>query len=186
MATAIARDFRKVCRIGTIDTGNKRRASVFVKIELREGRLSISGVIGPLASGNALGGCGQIDMGFAHRNPAGNDKRYSKPIRPCDIRFAPGWTDDKWLDLLDVWNRWHMNDMKAGTAAQEEWLRQNPVDATYPKSHYTEASKALTDAGLNPDNGYMYGSKWLSEEIPEETIAFIVSLPDTDKQPAWC
>jgi hypothetical protein len=42
-----------------------------------DGRFSISGVIGPLPSGNALGGCGQIDMEFAHRNDNDNDKRYS-------------------------------------------------------------------------------------------------------------
>ncbi len=57
---------------------------LFAKIEIDNGKLSISGVIGPMKSGNARGGCGQIDMEFAHRNPAHDDQRYNPPTPTCD------------------------------------------------------------------------------------------------------
>lgn len=33
--------------------------------------------------------------------------------------------------------------------------------------------------------GYRYGSAWLKEEVPAEVLAFLESLPETDKTPAW-
>lgn len=105
--------FRKVIHPGDVPQHqNGRKFPVFCKIEYTEdGRLSISGVIGPKSNGDAVGGCGQIDMEFAHRDLAKNDKRYSEPIKPEDFTFAVGWDADKWYDFLDIWGRWHLNDM---------------------------------------------------------------------------
>jgi len=86
----------KVMRVGTVKSGN-RWASIFIKAKIDNDRLSISGVIGPLRNGNALGGCGQIDMEFAHRNENDNDPRYDNPIKPSEIRFAKGWDEEKWF-----------------------------------------------------------------------------------------
>lgn len=36
-----------------------------------------------------------------------------------------------------------------------------------------------------PTCGYKYGSAWLREELPTEIVDFLMSLPDTDKTPAW-
>lgn len=90
--------------------------------------------------------------------------------------------DAKAKRMVAIWERWHLNDTKAGSPAQEEWLRQNPVSAVYPESHYEKASAALAGAGLNPDpahlhNGkpYAYGSAWLREELPADVVAEIES-----------
>ena len=82
--------------------------------------------------------------------------------------------------MVAVWERWHLNDMKAGSAAQEKYLREHPLDPAsyaYPKSHYDVASKVLADAGLNPDpaTGYKYGHAWQREELPAEVLAEIRS-----------
>lgn len=113
-------------RIGSIASNNysgKRHVDIFLKAAIDNGKLSITGVIGPKSNGDADGGCGQISMEFEHRNPAHNDKRYSHLITPKEITFAPGWTADKWLDLLDIWETWHLNDMQAGCEHQTgpEW-----------------------------------------------------------------
>lgn len=163
-------NFKKVVRIGTGKTWGGRTYSIFCKIEMKEGRLSISGVEGPLASGNALGACGQIDIHL-------RDNQRS-------ITLAPGWTRGMLTCFFDVWKRWHLNDMKAGTPAQQAELEKHKFPG-YPLSYYTWACEVLEAASLQPDNGYSYGSKWLKEEVPETTIAFLRSLPDTDKQPAW-
>ena len=75
---------RKVIRPGRIMNyyGGRYHPDIFCKITLDNGRLSISGVIGPKSNGNARGGCGQIDMEFMHRNAADNDTRYSDQIKP--------------------------------------------------------------------------------------------------------
>ena len=174
---------KKVMRIGTIPC-NGRRASLFCVVQDRkgDGELSFTGVIGPLRSGNALGGCGQIDMEFAHRKASDDDQRYGDLIKASDIRFAPGRTRDKWLDFLDAWKRWHLNHMKAGSKVQEDWLRKHPAHDT----DWTQTSKRLRRAGLNPDpDGYKYGSEWKREEVPAEVLAFLQALPDADRSPAW-
>lgn len=108
---------KKVMRIGMIEIG-MRSASIYISAKYEKERFSMSGVIGPLKSGNALGGCGQIDMEFAHRNEKDNDKRYNELIEPKDINFAPQWNAEMWLDVLDVWKEWHLNDMQAGCEHQ--------------------------------------------------------------------
>ncbi len=160
-------DFTKIVRTGLAKPEWTRRGySVFCKIEFKEGRLSVIGVEGPLPSGNARGGCGQIDMS------------------PWFIKtYAPGWSAEKEKQFRAVWKRWHLNDMKAGTPKQEEYLKDHPIENT--ADHYTRACEVLREAGLNPDNGYTYGSKWLREEVPEEVLEFLQSLPDTDIIPAW-
>ncbi len=95
--------FSQIYRIGTAKTYAGRGYSIYVKAEYSEdGRLSISGVEGPLPSGNAIGSCGQIDM---HMN--------LDTIQP----IAP-WTKAMIRRLLEIWKAWHLNDMKAGCEHQ--------------------------------------------------------------------
>jgi hypothetical protein len=104
------KNFSKVVRIGTTSFYRNSAANVFAKIEFKEGKLSISGVEGPKPNGDAWGGCGQIVMGYA-----GTDKRYPKPKT---ITPAPGWTPEMVARFWQVWERWHLNDMKAGCEHQ--------------------------------------------------------------------
>lgn len=93
--------------------------------------------------------------------------------------------DAKAQRMLAIWREWHLNDMVAGSPAQREWLKANPIDPAehaYPKSHYEVACAKLEAEGLNPDpsythNGkpYRYGSAWLSRELPPEVIAEVHS-----------
>ena len=85
--------------------------------------------------------------------------------------------------LAAIWREWHLNDMIAGSPAQEAWLAANPVTAVYPESHYTKACAALTAAGINPDPGYLhngkpyaYGSAWLKRDIPADIAAELDNL----------
>jgi hypothetical protein len=177
--------FMKVVRVGTMQM-NGRRASIHAKVSYDDkGNLSIRGVIGALPSGNALGGCGQIDMDFAHRDPKDNDPRYDHPIRPEEIKFAKGWDRNKWLDFLDAWKHYHLNYMNAGTVKQEkalrEWRAKNPK-ATHD---YDDEVKYLKSISLYDDGGYKYGTGWRRREVPKNVIAFLKSLPDADKEPAW-
>jgi hypothetical protein len=166
-------NFTKVVRLGVYCPGfGGRGFSVFCAIEYKDGRLRITGVEGPLASGNARGGCGQISMHM--------DSEYLD-----HLVYAPGWNREKAERFIAIWNEWHLNDMKAGTPAQEAELK-NHTWPGYSVSHYNWACKVLSEAGLQPDNGYSYGSAWLKVDVPEDVLEWLLrALPDTDKKPAW-
>lgn len=108
------------------------------------------------------------------------DKRDIHEGGQCVDRVAAYFPKDmKAQRMVEIWKRWHLNDMRAGSAIQEQWLRNNPIPAeeyAYPKSHYDVASEKLAAAGLNPDpDGYRYGHAWKCEELPAEVIAEIQS-----------
>ena len=168
-------EFEKVLRPGDAHVWTDYFASVFVKIEFSNGRLSITGVHGPQANGNARGGCGQI----------------RDTVREVS-RYAPGWDAAMVADLVAIWDRWHLNDLTAGSPRQEEWLREHPIEYTYPESHYGKATTALATAGLNPDTEhvhegtpYQYGHAWLREDVPGDILERLQAFPDADKTPAW-
>jgi hypothetical protein len=227
-------NFSKVCRLGSAkDVGN-----TFVKIEFKDGKLSISGVEGPKANGDCRGGCGQIVMSGLSVE-----------------EYAPGWDAEKVQRFAEVWDHWHLNDMRAGCEHQraEDWgneelevvtygltseahkLRREALDESAAAArdgrvaNLTETGKALlsddwfkdrhsppdADSPLSgcyevkrrekkranwvnqaehprgvlskpcPVCGYKFGTKWLREEVPQEVIEFLQSLPDTDTKPAW-
>jgi hypothetical protein len=132
--------------------------------------MSITGVIGPRSSGGSAGGAGQISMEFAHRDPADNDKRFGiSLIKASEFNFAEGWNAEKWLDLLDIWKRWHLNDMQAACKHQRK------LGWTYS----THSGKKC------PECGYKIGTEWRSEKVPASVIKKLKSFPAADRNPVW-
>ena len=181
-----------VIRPGTMLTRpGGRWASIYCSIKLTEdGSLSISGVIGPLPSGNALGACGQIDMEFHHRNPDHNHKRYDNPIKPRDIRFRPGWTATKWLQFLEDWRLYHLNDMQPGCEHQtaENWGHKRIKLSAETKTSGWVHPEEHPDGELTkpcPTCGYEYGTAWNKSEVPADVLAWLFQLPPADQTPAW-
>lgn len=163
-------DFKKIVRVGKTADGN-----AFAKIEYKAGKLSISGVIGPMSNGDCLGSCGQWVMSMA----------------PQGIDPAPGWTAEIVQLFLQYWDKWHLNDLQAGSPAQMAELEKHKFPG-YPKSYYEWAQEILLAAKMNPapdyiHNGkpYFYGSAWLTVPVPAEVLEFLQGLPDTDITPAW-
>lgn len=78
------------------------------------------------------------------------------------------------LKLLDIWDRWHLNTMRAGTPRQQEILR--PWLKRTPNKDYTEQCDYLFSHGLLIDDGYKYGTAWLYEPLPDDVITFISGL----------
>lgn len=99
----------KVVRIGTVKTYGGRWASVYCQITYKNGRLSISGVVGPLPGGNCLGSWGQINVDWT-------------PI----VNYAKGWTPSMVKRFLDIWDRWHLNDTRAVPADVLQFLDSLP------------------------------------------------------------
>lgn len=155
-------DFTKVCRIGS----TPRSGSVFVKIAYTAGKLSLTGVEGPLANGDAKGSCGQIDM------------------HPWDIdQYAEGWSAETEAQLRHVWKEWHLNDMQAGCVHQraEKWGDEKIELVTYSLSSEghrlrreaeAEATKAALEgrtANLTDTGRFLIGPDWFKDrhEAPD-------------------
>lgn len=68
--------------------------NAFVEIKFKDGNLSIHGVVGPMNNGNCKGSCGQCIDEIREGKPTGD------------------WTDEMLQKLCDIWDRWHLNDMR--------------------------------------------------------------------------
>ncbi len=140
------------------------RGWTYCSIKFIDGRLSITGVEGPRKDGDCAGSCGQIVMS------------------EWDVKeYGKGWDADSVVKFREIWNRWHLNDMCAGSPKQEEFLRQHPSE----RRDYTATCKLLEEAGLLVDYGYKYGSAWLSEQAPSDVLDWLKALPVSPTKPAW-
>lgn len=219
---------------------------VFCKIELLEGKLSITGVVGPKSNGNCYGSCGQCS----------DEVRTGTPTK--------NWTDEMLQKFCDIWDEWHLNDMRPYCKHMKEmgWdkLASEKVEIkTYrltsealkkqkeAEKRALESFKTMRGFFPTPDEcmyynlpyevktynnspllhaecyefkekdclgysnidhktrgwidysenelgllgrecpvcGYKYGHGWLKEEIPQDVIDFLTSLPKSNKVPAW-
>lgn len=68
--------------------------------------------------------------------------------------------------LLNYWNEYHLNDLKAGTKKQTEFLKQHDSK----NMDYKKSVELLKNNGLYEDNNYKYGYGWLYKEIPNTVI----------------
>lgn len=68
--------------------------------------------------------------------------------------------------LVELWGKYHLNDMNTGTEKQEKELRK----AGKEKADYTEQCEYLESINLYFDGNYKYGSAWLFRPIPENII----------------
>jgi len=129
---------RKVVRPGTVLLADGLRVSLFCSIVFKNGRLSISGVEGPRADGNAYGGCGQVEMSI--------DERYIDAME-----FADGWNRELFERFLEVWREWHLNDMHPECKHQRElgWGQKEVELITYRlKTEYLIKSRKIADEKL--------------------------------------
>jgi hypothetical protein len=183
-------DFERILNPGTVPHRQEGRAPVpvFVKVKYRDGRLSITGVEGPLRNGNAVGSCGQIVDTLARK----------------DFTPTPGdgafWAM-KSRKLRQVWERWHLNDMRPECTHQRAlgWVEKAAVKvAVKPPApfNYKTEEKGLGwlyekehPEGLLcrpcPECGYKYGSEWRREEVPESVLRFLYECPEAATTPAW-
>ena len=157
-----------------------RRSQVFCKIVFEDGKLSICGVVGPTIHGNSAGGFGQINMDF--------NKYYPHPD------FNAGWNRTKFDKFLDIWHKWHLNDMRPGCEHQRNDPAWDANKVISPGNTLTGKTAGWTYPIDHPEGiltkpcdicGYKYGTKWFKEEVPQDVIDFLFSLPDSTIEPAW-
>lgn len=82
--------------------------------------------------------------------------------------------DETFDTIYKMWKKHHLNDLHAGTVAQEEALEK--AGYTGWANNYKECCDYLESIGLFDDNGYKFGHGWLKREIPEEDLNTIKKL----------
>lgn len=156
-------------------TDDKARVWVEMKFDEPTGRLSISGE-GISRGRREVDFCGQII----------DDVR-----RVVNFR-GTGWTAADRDSLVEIWDQWHLNDMRAGCAHQraEGWGEAQLADGRYAVHvYYAGYAEERERAGNlayhrvdeeHPDGvlmkpcptcGYRFGSEWLSEDVPADVRA---------------
>lgn len=183
--------------ISTVYGGRITPVQVYIKVEYgpasppEEGkmRLSISGVVGPKANGDAVGSCGQI-----------SEELTSEYFTP-----ANGWDRGMVDVLLRLWEDWHLNDMRAGCEHQRaDGWNERRIDPSKPAHTYGKHFEGQRSSTWNlwgwirpsehpeglmtapcPECGYGYGTSWLYEEVPVEVLETLKSFPETERMPAW-
>jgi hypothetical protein len=174
--------FSKVVNPGFTSDGQ-----LFVSIKFDGQRLSITGVEGPKANGNCRGSCGQC-IGALDRISRNDD-----------------WNEQMVHDLKTAWQKWHLNDMRAGCEHQRAggWDKR-PIDPTKPLDSYGCHFDGQKHSSWNmltwvtedehPDGllskecpvcGYKYGSRWLHEDIPESVLEMLLGLPEATRHYSW-
>lgn len=146
-------NFTKRVRLGITSVSGSPQ-SYYVTIEWKRKRLSFSGQIG---------------------------REYFGQIRAVPmLAYAPGWDEPTAAKFFQIWEKWHLNDMQAGTPAQTAALQTRKAEMVGGRiSSYEEDSVYLTECGLNPDpaTGYRYGSAWLQVDVPADILAWLAALP---------
>lgn len=85
-------------------------------------------------------------------------------------------TPDDAAQFIKIWRLWklyHLNDMHAGTPAQEFYLQKIGLRGA---DKYAQACDALRAVNLYNDNGCEYGRAWYFQEIPAADMAIIREL----------
>jgi hypothetical protein len=118
----------KVVRLGASQTYGGRWFNIFARIKIKEGRLSITGVEGPLASGDALGSCGQI-VGVEVQ------------------REASGFIGTELTTFFEVWRRYHLNDIQSACEHQRAlgWTYETHKGQHCPACDYRIGSSWLKE-----------------------------------------
>jgi len=110
-------------------------------------------------------------VGSIGRNFHGQiDMELKKLLQTNKIEFAKGWNKKRLLNLLSLWDAWHLNDLKAGTLKQIEFLEKKET------ASYDEQVEALKKANLLVDRDYEYGTKWLLKPLTAKAIHAIKTI----------
>jgi hypothetical protein len=97
-------DFTKEVKIGRLK--DNHRYNVFVNIEYNNKRLSITGEESTISK-RCMRSAGQITL------------------NPDEIEYASGWNKKKVERLNEIWNNWHLNDLRAGCKHQRTYWDLN-------------------------------------------------------------
>ena len=157
---------KKVFKFGKVDAYNigKRNCLVTVEVELK---LDREGCEVFTASGNVW-------------NNLKTDIIQGGQCLDDLIKFKELKYNKQLLLIHDLWKKYHLNNMNAGTLEQsqalEKWHKENGTRFDYTKDVEYLKSIDLYEVTLKDGSPYKYGHSWLYREIPENDLNIIKTL----------
>lgn len=95
-------------------------------------------------------------------------------------RFYKIRHNSKFKEILDLWHKYHLNDLTPGTPEQMACIRVHKDEIDESLGFYTKELKLLEKYGLDvveyKGKPYKYGTAWLTTEIPEADLQRIKAL----------
>lgn len=159
----------------TLVCKTKKGRVVEIKIELRQKEKGISIDLEPIKGHLELGISGGIwnfkNTDYLCVGQIQGDLR-SRLEDKALVFHDESLTEEKLKRLLDIWDRWHLNTLNAGTREQNQKVKERLTEENYT---YPGACIVLKNSDLYEDRGCRYGSTWLVELLPEEVIEEIKS-----------
>lgn len=149
---------------------------VFITVYYRDGKLSITGVEGPKANGDATGSCGQIVDTLSRLST-----------------LAPGWSPEQVAKLREVWECWHLNDMRP--ACEHQRGAWNPAERLEVVSYkLTHAAYRLRERAREAVTANALGGLPILVQTPtiealmrlENWFSPIFTPPDADSPLSGC
>ena len=118
---------KKIIKPVMCEDYNGKWYNAYVEIEYADGKLSLHGVIGPMSNGNCHGSCGQC---------------YDEILTGIPNQ---GWTKKDVEKLIDIWKRWHLNDMNPACQHQRElgWLEKAKQEVSLYNYRLTDSSREV-------------------------------------------
>jgi len=163
--------FKRHYVIGTVYKNRSMRYPITIDVEIREDK----DFPGDMTKGE-LSICGEVRFPGGGYSAGQNNDTIAELALECQItKYAPGWDRYKVNKLCLLWDKWHLNHMRAGKPEQHafmrEWFKEHPG-----YSDYHQQCAALENAGLLVVDGYKYGTAWLKEDLPQDVIDWIKAM----------
>lgn len=76
----------------------------------------------------------------------------------------------------ELWERWHLNGMRAGCAHQPDMVKRAHDAGISPLD---QSGWMLDNAPRCPETGYKWGSAWLVEYVPEDVLRELEAIGRT-------
>lgn len=107
-------------------------------------------------------------------------REYGSCCGQCHGEIEKLWGDVPIIkELVELWKRWHLNTMKAGTRLQENFIRRWKTNHPDWRYDYSKACELLEQNYIYEDRDYKYGHAWLTEIIPQEVLTQLRELMDS-------
>jgi hypothetical protein len=166
---------KRTINFGKVDynRSGRRNCEVTIDVEVEDGNVSICGTVWNPRRTDAYS-CGQNLDTIAKLLP------HNKRVRR----------------IVEIWRRWHLNDLKAGCEHQRAagWDKL-PIDPSQPTNVYGRFFPEQKQASWNmlgwvrpdehpqglltkacPECGYKYGTEWKREEVPADVLAELEAI----------
>lgn len=89
---------------------------------------------------------------------------YGGSIGQCLDSIVPA--NEYQQELVDIWNKWHLNGMNSGNPKQQEAIKKWEAEGN--KYDYTKACDYLKSINLFEVDGFKYRHSWYTNVLPED------------------